>query len=394
MHKLVQEATRYGLSRPEKQDEEGLFLQTRHCRLFPTYFQPGKGIYGTNVRSMLDMRSRLANGPNYTREKGMHVEALLMRVSDYLYDRGRWREKEVIDSKVYTLCRRQLGGARHPDTVRSMAELATTYHVLGRYEEAEKMKVEVLALRREILGDKHPDTVESMASLAATYHALGRYEEAEKISRLKCWRYGARFSVISIPIPLRAWLSWRRHYHALGRYEEAEKISVEVLALRREILGNKHPDTVQSMAQSCHDIPCRLGGMKRPRRSWSKCWRCSARFSVTSIPIPSGAWLILAATYHALGRYEEAEKIEIEVLALRREILGDKHPDTVRSMAELATTYHALGRYEEDEKISVEVLALRREILGDKHPNTVQSMADLAATYYALRRYEEAEKID
>ncbi len=46
-----------------------------------------------------------------------------------------------------------------------------------------------------------------------------------------------------------------------------------------------------------------------------------------------GAWLNLATTYHALGRYKEAEKMKVEVLALRRELLGDKHPDTVRSMA-------------------------------------------------------------
>lgn len=42
------------------------------------------------------------------------------------------------------------------------------------------------------------------------------------------------------------------------------------------------------------------------------------------------------------------------------EILSDKHPDIIESMAGLAAIYHALGRYEEDERISVEVLALQR----------------------------------
>jgi hypothetical protein len=45
----------------------------------------------------------------------------------------------------------------------------------------------------------------------------------------------------------------------------------------------------------------------------------------------------------------------VEVLGLRREVLGEKHPDTIGSMAHLAVTYHAQGRFAEAEKIKVEV---------------------------------------
>ncbi|EJT78138.1 hypothetical protein GGTG_03240 [Gaeumannomyces tritici R3-111a-1] len=79
----------------------------------------------------------------------------------------------------------------------------------------------------------------------------------------------------------------------------------------------------------------------------------------------------LAATYHNQGRYDEAKKMKVEVLALRRDVLGDKHPHTIGSIAELVATYHALGRYDEVEKISVEVLELRRDVLNNKHPHTI-----------------------
>ncbi|KAK2051309.1 hypothetical protein LY76DRAFT_528822 [Colletotrichum caudatum] len=54
-----------------------------------------------------------------------------------------------------------------------MAELATTYHEQGRYDEAEKIEIEteVLELRQEVFGKRHPDTIENMAELAATHHA-------------------------------------------------------------------------------------------------------------------------------------------------------------------------------------------------------------------------------
>jgi hypothetical protein len=48
----------------------------------------------------------------------------------------------------------------------------------------------------------------------------------------------------------------------------------------------------------------------------------------------------LAATYHQQGRSREAEEIYVEVLKLRTDVLGEKHPDTIESMASLAATYH------------------------------------------------------
>ncbi len=46
MHKLVQEATRYGLSRPEKQDEEALFLKRSIAGCFRLISSPATGLMG------------------------------------------------------------------------------------------------------------------------------------------------------------------------------------------------------------------------------------------------------------------------------------------------------------------------------------------------------------
>lgn len=61
-------------------------------------------------------------------------------------------------------------------------------------------------------------------------------------------------------------------------------------------------------------------------------------------------------------------------------VLGEKHPDTIQSLAGVGATYHVQERYEEAEKIYVEVLALRRDVLGEKHPDTLQAMHDFAVT--------------
>jgi len=67
--------------------------------------------------------------------------------------------------------RKKLLGAEHPDTLQSMASLASTYASKGKWDEAEQLLVEVqvLDMRKKLLGAEHPDTLKSMANLATLY---------------------------------------------------------------------------------------------------------------------------------------------------------------------------------------------------------------------------------
>ncbi|KAH8729983.1 hypothetical protein BGZ61DRAFT_530108 [Ilyonectria robusta] len=378
MHKLVQEATRYGLNsrrllerkptKPKSRLREIIGISFRKQRdAKKGGWEDGAEVYFSNaalqvITKLFPERKRemwaqcetflthAVRVSDWAELCGREVEVtnLLTRVSDYLFDRGRWREKERVDVRAFAL-RRGVLGEKHPDTIRSMGELATTYHAQGRYDEAEEISVKVLELRREVLGEKHPDTIESMGSLATTYHAQGRYDEDEEIS-VKVLELQRAVLGEKHPDTIRSMGSLAATYHTQGRYDEDEEISVKVLELQRAVLGEKHPDTIRSMGS-------------------------------------------LATTYHAQGRYDEAEEISVKVLELQREVLGEKHPDTIRSMGELAATYHNQGRYDEAEEISVKVLELQREVLGEKHPDTIRSMRLLATIYHTQGRYDEDEEI-
>ncbi|KAK4213874.1 n-terminal acetyltransferase A auxiliary subunit [Rhypophila decipiens] len=321
MHKLVQEATRYGLGVRNPENE--------------IHFS------GAALQIMAELF------PERKREAWAECERYIAHAVqvDYLYDRGRWREKEPVDQRAYEL-RRAVLGEKHLDTIRSMAELATTYHQQGRYAEAESIYIKVLELRREVLGEKHPDTIWSMADLAATYHQQGRYAEAESIY-IKVLELRREVRGEKHPDTIRSMADLAATYHQQGRYAEAEPMKIKVLELLQEVLGEKHPDTIRSMAD-------------------------------------------LAATYYTQGRYTEAESIFIKVLELRREVLGEKHPDTIGSMADLAATYHQQGRYAEAEPIYIKVLELRREVLGEKHPDSLHAMHDLAITWNSRGRRDDA----
>jgi Tetratricopeptide repeat len=85
----------------------------------------------------------------------------------------------------------------------------------------------------------------------------------------------------------------------------------------------------------------------------------------------------IARYYWEQGRSNEAEQLQLEVLALQKEVLGAKHPDTIGAMANLASTWWQQGRSNEAEQLQLKVLALRKEVLGAKHPDTIRAMANL-----------------
>ena len=52
----------------------------------------------------------------------------------------------------------------------------------GRWNEAEKLNADAMELRKQLLGAEHPDTLRSMGNLAATYSKQGRLEKAETLN--------------------------------------------------------------------------------------------------------------------------------------------------------------------------------------------------------------------
>ena len=69
--------------------------------------------------------------------------------------------------------------------------------------------------------------------------------------------------------------------------------------------------------------------------------------------------LPLTDNLSAHGDHLRARELFEDVLTRRRRVLGDTHPDTLRSADRLAHTLHALGRHEEARQVE--------EALGRRH---------------------------
>jgi tetratricopeptide (TPR) repeat protein len=98
----------------------------------------------------------------------------------------------------------------------------------------------------------------------------------------------------------------------------------------------------------------------------------------------------LAAAYRDAGRLDEAIPLYERTLADSERVLGDTHPDTLTSRNNLATAYEAAGRLDEAIPLLESTLADSERVLGDTHPDTLRSRNNLASVYRAAGRLDEA----
>jgi hypothetical protein len=69
-------------------------------------------------------------------------------------------------------------GPEHPETARSLNNLAELYRAQGKLEQAEPLYVRTLAINEQQLGSLHPNTQITRVNYASLMRAMGRDAEA------------------------------------------------------------------------------------------------------------------------------------------------------------------------------------------------------------------------
>jgi len=102
--------------------------------------------------------------------------------------------------------------------------------------------------------------------------------------------------------------------------------------------------------------------------------------SVGNKDVSSVAKMALASLYAQTNRSKEAIPLYQSTLADREEVLGQTHPDTLKSRHNLACAYRASGRLEEANTLHQRTLADAEQVLGPDHPDTLTFRNDFAAS--------------
>ncbi|MCW5775747.1 MAG: serine/threonine protein kinase [Phycisphaeraceae bacterium] len=176
----------------------------------------------------------------------------------------------------------------------------------------------------------------------------------------------------------------------LGLLDRATVPQTEALEIRRRVLGDEHPDTLESL----HNMGTLLyerGKLTEAEVLWRELVQSARRVLGNEDPRTLTVIESMGVLRSAQGELPEAESYFREALEGRRRVLGDEHLDTVRSLGRLATLMSRRGEFGDAEAYNREVLASYRRLLGDRNRATLASIGSMAWVLRARGKLGEAE---
>ncbi|HMP16009.1 MAG TPA: tetratricopeptide repeat protein, partial [Gemmatales bacterium] len=90
-------------------------------------------------------------------------------------------------------------------------------------------------------------------------------------------------------------------------------------------------------------------------------------------------------------RFEDAQTLAERVLKKQTELLGEKHPEVARSHHNLATIYQRKGLWNEADKHFLKALELRKYLYGNQHEEVANSLNSLAVNLNLQSKLKEAQ---
>ncbi|MEU4447738.1 tetratricopeptide repeat protein [Actinosynnema sp. NPDC050801] len=102
----------------------------------------------------------------------------------------------------------------------------------------------------------------------------------------------------------------------------------------------------------------------------------------------------LASAYRQVGRTSEAINLTAQVVADSVRLLGEDHQETLIAQTNLAVSYWYTGRTSEAIELLEHVVAHRTRLLGEDHPDVLITRVNLASSYWQAGRTSEAIAIE
>lgn len=187
-----------------------------------------------------------------------------------------------------------------------------------------------------------------------------------------------------------AWVLYRQ-----GKEDEAEKINRQVLRLCTSTLGTEHLDTI--------DIMLNLTWILKSQNKLDEAEQLARQTLALTIKARDrgGSRRItdsmhnLAAVFKSQGKYDEAERLNRQTLALIGKTVGSNHPNMLPVMHNLGLVLRLQDKKDEAEKMYRQTLALHEMLSGGKeHPDALTTMHNLAEVLTYQGKYDEAENMN
>jgi len=175
---------------------------------------------------------------------------------------------------------------------------------------------------------------------------------------------------------------------AQSKYEDAERFVRQGLTIDRQRLSPNHPSVARATSA--------LGKVLEDRGSYSAAIQVLQE-SVRLQSAQGGSTTDLAESLTELanshfysGHYAASEALNQQVLAMDRQLYGDRHPHVADDLINLGAIQYDLGHYPEAERFDRQALDITQSFYGQNHPATASALTILGRTLVSEGNREEA----
>ncbi len=290
-------------------------------------------------------------------------------------ERGRFEEGERLFRESLDM-RRALLGADHVDVAESLSGVAYARSQQGFPREAVPLYEQALGIHRRRLGPRHPQVARSHQNLAVNLSDLGEYAAAERNYELALEVYRAVYGEVhpSIAITINNLANLKARQDDLPG---AERLFRQTLAMRRQLFDEDHPAVVRAV----NNLATTLMRLGRPAEAETMFRDLVARRERQGQGDDLEVVLFRSNLSEALRRQRRLDEAE----ALARAVLEQRTAaqagglEVAASQMVLGRILRDQGRIEEAAEHFGQALAIRRERLGDAHPDVTSLAEELSA---------------
>ena len=304
----------------------------------------------------------------------------IMEVISYAYNQQRkFQEAEKLNVEIMEQ-RMKNRGEMDDDTLRAMANLAGTYTCLRKYEKAEELYLRVRDLQSRLSGPKHPNLIMNESRMAHLKNEQSDFQTAETLSLSALVRATTLFGSDHI-LAFTARQALLVAYMGQKKYVKAEKLGLEDLSMSRRVFGESHSRSL-TIARQLVLLYFHEGRLVEAERQCRECLGLNG-------PEASRMGGLLGRILFKQDDFLAASELFAKDASISKDLFGAKHEETIGAVHQYALCAERLGNMEEAIRLMTKVVDAWTKLVGADHPHTVNS-AEWLTRWMAAEDEEDA----
>lgn len=174
-------------------------------------------------------------------------------------------------------------------------------------------------------------------------------------------------------------------YGMSGDNETAMDLLSQIVSDQISLLGIEHPDTLISMTNLATSLQqfnfSNIVAGSQILSLFLRVYEIRRNTLGESHPDTINALHRLAGAYGHCGNHKKALETAQTVYPMEQSLLGEDHPDTLLSLRNLSAAHDHLGNHSKSLELNKQIYALHCRKFGKEHPDTLGALTSLANAY-------------